>query len=329
MVSIALDVGGWLSAQECTMTATSVQSLSELAGHFPGLLDLAGRVNARTLTEYRRDIHLYLSFCRREGRDAREPQSLRAWRADMADQTSLSPNTINRRLAAVKRVVRATALLGDLPMDVAHGFSLVESVQVAPLRARLRTDIRTPLEPDQVRKLIDAPDTETLSGLRDRALIATFAGSGCRISEVVAFRVNDILASQGAWLLRVLGKGQSTPRLAPLNRVARSAIHAWLTERSRYVDVQAVFTAFSPSPNGRPLARAITSKTAWRAVRKYAEQVGLPHVKPHSFRRFVGTRLAAKDLRSAQLALGHKRLETTVSHYVLDELEAGLTEDLF
>lgn len=214
-------------------------------------------------------------------------------------------------------------------MDVAHGFSLVESVQVAPLRARLRTDIRTPLEPDQVRKLIDAPDTETLSGLRDRALIATFAGSGCRISEVVAFRVNDILASQGAWLLRVLGKGQSTPRLAPLNRVARSAIHAWLTERSRYVDVQAVFTAFSPSPNGRPLARAITSKTAWRAVRKYAEQVGLPHVKPHSFRRFVGTRLAAKDLRSAQLALGHKRLETTVSHYVLDELEAGLTEDLF
>ncbi len=311
------------------MTATSVQTLSEITQHFSGLLDLAGRVNSRTLTEYRRDVSLYLRFCQPEGRVPDEPQSLRAWRVHMADHTRLSPNTINRRLAAVKRVVRATALLGDLPLDIAHGFSLVEPVQIAPLRARLRKDIRTPLEPEQVRQLIDTPDASTLSGLRDRALLATFAGSGCRISEIVSLQVDDILATQEAWLMRVLGKGQSTPRLAPLNQLGRDAIDAWLTARSDYVDVQAVFTAFSPSPHGRPIARAITSKTAWRAVCKHAEAVGLPSVKPHDFRRFVGTQLAAKDLRSAQLALGHKRLETTARHYVLDELEAGLTDGLY
>jgi len=73
----------------------------------------------------------------------------------------------------------------------------------------------------------------------------------------------------------------------------------------------------------------LSVSSAWRVVRKYALQCGLPHVKPHDFRRFVGTELAKRDLRQAQKALGHQRLETTVQHYVLDELQPGLTEDLF
>ncbi len=311
------------------MTATAVQSLAELAEYFSGLLDLAGRVAARTLTEYRRDVQLYLTFCQSRSQEPLDPQSLRGWRTEMVDHTRLSPNTINRRLAAIKRVVRATAMLGELPMDVAHGFVLIEPVQVSPLRARLRDDIRIPRTPEQVKALIDTPDTQTLVGKRDRALLATYAGSGCRVSEIVSLQSGDILASGGSWLLRVLGKGQSEPRLAPLDKLGWDAIHEWLTARSDHVDVQAVFTGFSPSAHGKPVARAITAKTAWRVVRKYAEMAGLPHMKPHDFRRFVGTQLASKDLRSAQLALGHKRLETTARHYVLDELEAGLTDGLY
>ncbi|PON10226.1 hypothetical protein C2W62_51200, partial [Candidatus Entotheonella serta] len=169
------------------------------------------------------------------------------------------------------RIIRATAMLGELPLDIAHGFSLVEPVQIAPLRSRLRTDIRVPLQPEEVRLLVDLPDTETLSGLRDHALLATFAGSGCRISEIVGLQVGDILATQEAWQIRVLGKGQSKPRLAPLDQQGRDAIDAWLTARSEHIDVQAVFTGFTASAHGQPTARAITPKTAWRIVRKYAE----------------------------------------------------------
>ena len=64
-------------------------------------------------------------------------------------------------------------------------------------------------------------------------------------------------------------------------------------------------------------------------MRKYTDEAGLDDVKPHDFRRFVGTQLARNDIRQAQKALGHKRLETTARHYVLDELEAGLTDDLY
>jgi integrase len=57
--------------------------------------------------------------------------------------------------------------------------------------------------------------------------------------------------------------------------------------------------------------------------------IGLAHVKPHDVRRFVGTQLAKRDIRKAQKALGHKRIDTTAQHYVLDELEEGLTDDLY
>ena len=60
----------------------------------------------------------------------------------------------------------------------------------------------------------------------------------------------------------------------------------------------------------------------------YADQVGLSHIKPHDVRRFVGTPRAKRDIRRAQKVLGHKRIDTTAQHYVLDELEAGLTDDL-
>lgn len=76
---------------------------------------------------------------------------------------------------------------------------------------------------------------------------------------------------------------------------------------------------------GKPLSPG----AVWRIVRSYADQVGLSHIKPHDFRRFVGTQLARKDIRKAQKALGHKRLETTAQHYVLDELEPGLTDELY
>ena len=63
-------------------------------------------------------------------------------------------------------------------------------------------------------------------------------------------------------------------------------------------------------------------------MRTYARRRGLSAVKPHDFRRCVGTELARRDIRQAQKALGHTRLETTAQHSVLDALQVGLTDGL-
>lgn len=56
--------------------------------------------------------------------------------------------------------------------------------------------------------------------------------------------------------------------------------------------------------------------------------MGLQHVKPHDFRRYVGTQLAESDIRLAQKQLRHKRIETTAQHYVLDDVKLGHMDSL-
>ena len=94
------------------------------------------------------------------------------------------------------------------------------------------------------------------------------------------------------------------------------------------MDVPPIFTSFG-GRGGRLSTAPLSSVGVWRVVQRYAEQVGQADVKPHDFRRFVGTQLARPDIRIAQKALGHKRIDTTAAHYVLDELEPNLADDLY
>ncbi len=295
---------------------------------FPTPQLLAGRLAASTVAMYTRDVMAYVVFCGYEGPRALQAATLRRWRTYLVQDTGLSPHTINRMLAAVRRVVQEGGVQGLVEPDVAAAFRQVEGVSVEALRHRLKAHARVRITPAQMRQLCEAPPAGTLLGLRDRALLHTLAGSGCRISEVVTLTLGQVTSRDGACFLQVLGKRQRQPREAPLSQEAAAAIRAWLAARAPLVPGPTIVTGFAAGGQ-RPTAQPLSAVSAWRAVRKYALQCGLPAVKPHDFRRFVGTELAKRDLRQAQKALGHKRLETTVQHYVLDELQPGLTDGLY
>jgi len=300
-----------------------------LLGEFlPSPQLLAGRLAASTVAMYTWDCAAYVAFCGYDSTVVLMAETLRRWRTYLVQDTVLSPHTINRMLAAVKRVLREGAVQGLLARDVAEAFGQVEGVSVVALRHRLKAQARVRITPAQMRQLCEAPPTGTLLGVRDRALLATLAGSGCRISEVVSLTVGQLSARDGGYVLQVLGKGQAAPREAPLSQEAYAHLQTWRAQRAAQggVETPILLTAFA---GPRPTARRLTAGAAWCAVRKYALQCGLPAVKPHDFRRFVGTQLAKRDIRQAQKALGHKRLETTAQHYVLDELQVGLTDGLY
>jgi len=286
---------------------------------------LAGQLAPASIRGYQHDLAAYLRFCD-DPQTAQEAASLARWRTHLAQDTPLSPHTINRRLAAVKRLVREAAVQGYLDPATAEAFRQVAGVQVKALKERLKTTARTRITPGQMRQLCEAPNRLTVLGWRDRALLHTLATSGCRISEVVTLTTPQVLSREGSFFLEVLGKNQTERRLTPLSHEAYASIEAWLARRP--VDSPYVFTSFAGKGH-RPTARPMHLSAAWRAVQRYAERAGLTHVKPHDFRRFVGTELARRDIRLAQKALGHKRIETTARHYVLDELAGGLTDGLY
>jgi integrase len=146
------------------------------------------------------------------------------------------------------------------------------------------------------------------------------------VSELVTLTHSQIHAKGRSYIVMVRGKNDVEPREAPLSREAYRHIQTWV--EARPIHSEYIFTAFD-GRGARLSTRPLSPTATWNIVKKYAQEAGLNDVKPHDFRRFVGTQLAHTNIRNAQKALGHKRLETTARHYVLDELEAGLTDDLY
>ena len=286
---------------------------------------LAGQLAPSSMAMYQRDFAAYAAFAASPAA-LLDAATLARWRTHLAQETQMSPNTINRMLSAVKRLMREAAVQGYIAHETAAAFADISGVKAAALKERIKETARVRIEPIAMRKICDAPAAERLIGLRDTALLASLASSGLRVSELAVLRRQQVRAKGSGYVVLVRGKNDVEYREAPLSREAHAHMMRWLAERP--VDSDYVFTSFA-GRGERASARPLSASAVWRIVRKYADTAGVDDVKPHDFRRFVGTQLAHSNLRMAQKALGHKRLETTARHYILDELEAGLTDGLY
>jgi integrase len=103
----------------------------------------------------------------------------------------------------------------------------------------------------------------------------------------------------------------------------------WLAARDQVLPAAWVFTSCDGAH--RPTARPLYPPHVRHVVRRYAQQIGLPPgISAHSLRKFCGTMIAKKyGPRQGQKALGHKLFATFEQHYLLDELDGGLSDDLF
>jgi len=293
---------------------------------------LAGQVRQSSIDIYQKAFAAYTLYAG-SWAAALDHSTLARWRTVLAD-TELSPNTINRMLSSVRAVMKSAAEQGYLSKDVAQGFDAVRGVKVSAMKDKLKDHSRTKIQPTDMRRLCDAPKADTLVGKMHHALLLTMASSGARISEVVTLKPTQIekrtQGKKNGYVIIVSGKTDIGVREAPLSIEAYEAIQAWISARAGVgVASEYIFTGFS-GRGGRGLrSEHITTEAAWQTVKRYAEACKLDYIKPHDFRRFVGTNLAKTDARQAQKALGHKDINTTYKHYVLDEMEVGLTDGLF
>ena len=171
------------------------------------------------------------------------------------------------------------------------------------------------LSPESVDQLLGAPQPGDRFFRRDRALLETLYATGCRASEVVGLKLEDLYLDAG--FCKCLGKG-SKQRVVPLGRQAIAALRDYLDETLRPsrtlagVSVSQVGPVFV-SRSGKPLTRIVL----WKLVKKYCLRAGLPpSVSPHTLRHSFATHLLANgaDLRTVQELLGHASIQTT-QHY--------------
>lgn len=304
---------------------------------------VAGQVSPSTLHQYVEDFFDYLRFAKTP-QDALDSTIFSQWRDDLVEriylvpnrehpgellQKQLSPNSINRMMAAVRHMMAQAEEKGLVQSGTAQSFQNVRGVKLLALRDRLKPNARVRVTPEQMRLLTQQPDRSRLIGMRDRALLHTF-GNGPRISEICAITRNRLHPKDGGFVVEVRGKNKVEYREVPLTREAYQAIQVWILARP--VESPYVFTSFDgrgEENHHRLTDRPLTRQGAWLIIKNYAASLGLSGVKPHDLRRLVGTELAKRNPRVGQQVLGHASIETYYKHYVLDEIPVDATEGIY
>ncbi len=183
---------------ERRLTAIEFQGLSEVP---PELEWFANIDNTRTRRAYEADMKDFCSFI-----GIKTPTEIRivarahviAWRKDL-ERRMLGASTIRRKLAAL------SSLFSHLGESNAVPPNPVDGVKRPSEGAN---EGKTPAISDtQVRKLLEAPAPDTLKGIRDRAILATFLFHGIRCEELCKLRVKDVSLRRGVPHVRIHGKG--------------------------------------------------------------------------------------------------------------------------
>ena len=164
------------------------------------------------------------------------------------------------------------------------------------------------LSEEDVDKLINAPDTKTPIGLRDKAMLEILYACGLRISELISLNVLNLNIRQG--LVRVMGKGKKE-RMVPMGEQALECVSDYLTYgRDQFFKGNQSSSYLFLSKRGTGMTR----QAFWYRIKKYALQSGVDEsLSPHTLRHAFATHLLnhGADLRTIQLLLGHTSLSTT------------------
>jgi integrase/recombinase XerC len=256
----------------------------------PVALLLADKRSEATRRGYAADLRHFFVFIGCEGEHAAEDVlaflrldapalalRLAEYKADML-RRGLAEATINRRLAAVRSLLKFSYRLGLASVD---GRGLVDSEKARAYRNTKGVNL------DTLRRLLDAPDPATLRGLRDRAILRLMAEVALRRAEIVRLNVNDFSASEA--VLQVLGKGHGSQREPmTLSTKCVQAVREYLSAAGHEDD-----------PSG-PLFRSLCHRPTARGQRLSVE--GL-HTIVVGYGRDLGLHLTAHKLRHSSITV--------------------------
>jgi integrase/recombinase XerD len=285
---------------------THGDALPEAIAAYLDFLRVERGLSPATITAYATDLRKFSEHVATHDAD---------WRSDAAPAISflgslakpprvMRPATHRRKAAAVRAFYRFCFAEGLIERDVASLLDLPRAALVLP----------DTLDVAAVDALLRAPDAESLTGVRDRALLELLYACGLRVSEALNLDMEDLSLDEAT--VRVIGKGDRERRL-PVGDVAITAL-------SRYIDDvrPQLMAKVAPKPalkRGGPIfvnqrGDRLSRMAAWRTIRNAALLGGVRgHVTPHTLRHSFATHLleGGADLRVVQELLGHASITTT------------------
>ncbi|MET4694866.1 site-specific tyrosine recombinase XerD [Endozoicomonas lisbonensis] len=232
-----------------------------------------------------------------------------AWRYEQ----HYKPSSTARSLSSLRGFYRFLLREGELDRDITANIELPRQGRPLP-KTLTESDVET---------LLNAPDTDTTLGLRDRCMLELLYACGLRVSELVTLTVDQINLRQG--IVRISGKG-GKERLSPMGEEALT----WVLEYMKRARPELLNDIDSPVMFPGRRSQPMTRQTFWHRIKHHQQTAGITaDVSPHVLRHAFATHLLnhGADLRVVQLLLGHSDLSTTqiythVARHRLETLHA-------
>ena len=283
-----------------------MHDLRQLKRQFLEYLEIERGRSVKTVENYDRYLERFFTFAKATKPTDVTEEHIREFRLYLNRQ----PGTkVGGRMESMKRRTQnyyLIALRAFLKYMNGRGVETIspERIELAKVPER-SLDLISSAE---LARLRAAPDTKTIEGKRDKAILELLFSTGLRISELCALSIDDVDLARDEFSVR--GKGDKI-RVVFLSDSARDAIREYLKARK---DLDgAMFVRYGRKVNDggdlRLQARAIQ-----RLLKTYAAMAGITRkVTPHVIRHSFATDLLQNgaDIRSVQALLGHASINTT------------------
>jgi integrase/recombinase XerD len=273
---------------------------ADLLDEFCDNLWLEDGLSRNTLDSYRRDLRKFAAWLEKE-RGAAMLQTthadLQGYLGHMVAELKAKPTSTGRAISSLKRLFRYLLRQGKISID--------PTLQIDT--PKLPRNLPKSLTEQDVELLLNAPDTQTPLGLRDRTMFEVLYATGLRVSELVTLRIAQVSMDMG--VVRVMGKG-SKERLVPLGEESLDWLRRYLAEGRPVLLAGKVADALFVTAR----AEGMTRQMFWYLIKKHAKTGGLHKpLSPHTLRHAFATHLLnhGADLRVVQMLLGHSDISTT------------------
>ncbi len=282
-------------------------TLSALVTDFLEYLELERNASQLTIRNYDHYLKRFLEFAKDiEPKDI-NMQTVRRYRLFLSRWADPQTGQPLKRVTQNYFMIALRAFLKYL--------ARVDIESLSPEKVELGEQDPSPLkilDDKMLQQLLESPDTNDKSGIRDRALLETLFSTGLRVSELAALNRDTINLNRREF--GIVGKG-GKERVVFLSE---SAAH-WL---DKYLNIarpdtfKPLFIRFQGKvvieEDGASMR--LTPRSIERIIEKYVKQTGLPiKATPHTLRHSFATDLLINgaDIRSVQEMLGHSNIATT------------------
>lgn len=294
-----------VSAPSRMLTAEQFHRLADV----PAVVEwLANTSNPRTRRAYKMhvtDFAAYVGILNPDEFRSVTRAHVIAWR-DELKRREHSPATIRAKLSALSSLFEFLCEKNSITHNPVKGVKRPGDNA---------NEGKTPAIGDaQARRLLEAPQGESLKAKRDRAILATLLYHGLRRQELCGLKVGDYHARRDVMHFRVHGK-RGKLRYVPVHPKAQRLIHEYLEAAGHAGEPKGAL--FRPVRNNRTkvLDKPLDTDGVYKLIRDYAGDAGIEveHFSPHSLRATAATNALEHeaDIAKVQEWLGHANISTT------------------